>query len=215
LKSRETKKYQEKGDMREKILAVSKQMFIDQGFDATSIRNIAKKLACSPGTIYLYFKNKDELLFAVHDEGFKLLHERMYTKMGIKDPILRLKALARAYIQFAWDYPEYYDLMFSRPAPMNVLEAGHEGSVDFEEALWTSAMSSFGCFQESIQYAIEQGALVEKEIEKVTFSLWASVHGMVSLCLCNRMKMFPEHNREELVLNSINLITDLFTDNKT
>lgn len=196
--------------MREKILDVSKLMFSNQGFDKTSLRSIAKKLGISPGTIYLYFKNKDDLLFAVHEEGFKLLHERMQAKMGIKDPIFRLKEIARAYIQFAWDFPEFYDLMFSKSAPMNVLEENHGDINTVEEAMWTSAMSSFGCLVESVAYAMEKGVFIKDEVEKITFSLWASVHGMVSLCLCNRMKMFPNHNTEELVLTSINLITDLF-----
>lgn len=195
--------------MREKILDVSKRMFVDQGFDKTSLRNIAKKLAISPGTIYLYFKNKDDLLFAVHEEGFKLLYERMETKMGIKDPILRLKEIARAYIQFAWDFPEYYDLMFTHSAPMNAVEDKHM-SIHEEEPMWPSAMNSFGCLHQSVEYAIQKGVFMNEEVAKITFSLWASVHGMVSLCICNRMKMFPDHNIEELVLNSIDLVTDLF-----
>lgn len=196
--------------MRKKILDVSKLMFVEQGFDKTSLRSIAKKLSISPGTIYLYFKNKDDLLFAVHEEGFKLLHERMKVKMGIKEPVLRLKEIARAYIQFAWDFPEYYDLMFSQSAPMNVIESNHVDIEEVEEAMWPSAMNTFGCLHESVAYAIKQGVFLNEEVEKITFSLWASVHGMVSLCLCNRMKMFPDHNIEELVLNSIDLVTDLF-----
>lgn len=190
--------------MREKILDISKIMFVEQGYDKTSLRSIAKKLSISPGTIYLYFKNKDDLFFAIHEEGFKLLHERMKAKMGIKDPVFRLKELSRAYIQFAWDFPEYYDLMFSQSAPMNAIEE------ELEEAMWPSAMNSFACLHESVAYAIKQGAFIQEEVEKITFSLWGAVHGMVSLCLCNRMKMFPDHNVEELVLNSIDLVTDLF-----
>lgn len=200
--------------MRERILAVSKQMFANHGFEKTSLRKIAEKLKCSPGTIYLYFKNKDELLFAVHDEGFKLLHERMNARMGIKDPMLRLKELARAYIQFAWDFPEYYDLMFNKSAPMNVLEERHGPLDEVDEAKWTSAMSSFGCLYESVRYAIEKEILIEEEVEKITFGLWGAVHGMVSLCLCKRMQMFPNHSIEELVLKSTDMITDLFKRNK-
>lgn len=196
--------------MRERILDVAMKMFSEFGFEKTSWRAIAKELACSPGTLYLYFANKDELLFAVHDEGFKLLHERMQARMGIKDPMLRIKEMARAYIQFAWDYPEYYDLMFNKQAPMNVLEERHGPLDEVDEAKWTSAMSSFGCLYESVRYAMEKGVFIKEEIEKVTFSLWSSVHGMVSLCLCKRMMMFPNHNIEELVLKSTDLITDLF-----
>jgi AcrR family transcriptional regulator len=64
------RKEREKQEMREKILLVATEMFIEEGYDKTSIRKIADKIEYSPATIYLYFKDKDEIFHAIHDKGF-------------------------------------------------------------------------------------------------------------------------------------------------
>lgn len=65
------RKEREKEEMKTKILEAAKKLFLDHGFEKTSIRNIAEEIEYSPGTIYLYFKDKNELLFALHQEAFQ------------------------------------------------------------------------------------------------------------------------------------------------
>jgi AcrR family transcriptional regulator len=55
------RKEREKQEMRDLILNVATEMFIEEGYDKTSIRKIADKIEYSPATIYLYFKDKDEI----------------------------------------------------------------------------------------------------------------------------------------------------------
>ena len=64
------RKQREKEEMRELILDASRSIFLEKGYHQTSIRNIAEKIEYSPGTIYLYFKEKDEIFHALHEEGF-------------------------------------------------------------------------------------------------------------------------------------------------
>ena len=55
------RKEREKLEMRRKIVDVAKDLFIHEGFEKTSIRQIAEKIEYSPATIYLYFKDKTEI----------------------------------------------------------------------------------------------------------------------------------------------------------
>ena len=74
--------------MRLKILETAKQIFIEEGFEKASIRAIADRIEYSPATIYLYFKDKNELFFSVHEMGFEKLIEEMTTAIqGINDPL--------------------------------------------------------------------------------------------------------------------------------
>ena len=69
------RKEKHREDLRMKILDAAKVLFLRDGYDATSIRKIAEKIEFSPTTIYLYYKDKADIMFALHQEGFKLLGE--------------------------------------------------------------------------------------------------------------------------------------------
>ena len=56
-----TRKERQKEELKGKILQAAKELFMEKGFEDTSIRNIAEKIEYSPTTIYLYFKDKDDI----------------------------------------------------------------------------------------------------------------------------------------------------------
>ena len=64
------RKEREKEEMRRRILESAKKLFLELGYEKTSVRAIAEDIEYSPATIYLYFKDKNELLFALHQEAF-------------------------------------------------------------------------------------------------------------------------------------------------
>src|SRR5205807_9991232 len=61
---------QEKQELRQTILTTAAELFLEQGYDHFSLRKVAERIGYSPTTIYLYFRDKDDLLFTVVDEGF-------------------------------------------------------------------------------------------------------------------------------------------------
>ncbi|MEM7110562.1 MAG: TetR/AcrR family transcriptional regulator, partial [Bacteroidota bacterium] len=112
------RKEREKKEMRELILRTATKLFMENGYEKTSMRNIAEAMEYSPTTIYLYFKDKNELFYALSEEGFRMFFS--YLSQAPKDlpPMERLKELGRIYLKFAIDHPGYYDLMFILRAPM-------------------------------------------------------------------------------------------------
>ncbi|MCU0448183.1 MAG: TetR/AcrR family transcriptional regulator, partial [Microscillaceae bacterium] len=142
------RKEREKQEMRERILEVAKQMFLKDGYDKTSIRNIADKIEYSPGTIYQYFEDKDEIFFIIHQQGFDQLFAMMAQVNEIPNPLERLKTLGKVYMQFAIENPELYDLMFIMRAPMNnLLEKKKE---------WERGFASFDFLESIVKECIEQ-----------------------------------------------------------
>ena len=205
------RKAREKDELRRKILEAAMQLFVEKGFEATTIRQIAKKIEYSPGTIYLHFKSKDEIFFAIHEEAFDLLAERLTPQMEIKHPIERLQALGREYLNFAFEYPDYYDLMFIQQGPMKVIDEMHGfDEEDFSTQEWAAVMKSFGCLYQTVSEAIEQAYFKNKNVDLTTFSIWSSMHGMTSLCICQRMKMFPAWKPEEMITDAMNQMLEMF-----
>ena len=72
--------------MRRKILDAAFEMFVEVGYERTSIRAIAEKIEYSPATIYLYYKDKDELLYEVQREAFDLLAKSFAPLAEIRHP---------------------------------------------------------------------------------------------------------------------------------
>src|SRR5260221_9833654 len=60
----------EKQELRQAILAAAGELFLEQGYERFSMRKVAERIGYSPTTIYLYFRDKDDLLFTVIDDGF-------------------------------------------------------------------------------------------------------------------------------------------------
>lgn len=102
---------------RQLILDAARDTFAARGYDATSIRDVARKAGLSHGTIYLHFRDKDDLLYQVSEDEFARLLTRLRSLPRSQDPIQRLIAATRAIGRFGLDYPHQYGLLIGqRPA---------------------------------------------------------------------------------------------------
>ena len=115
------RKERDRVEMRERIIDVAIEMFVKDGYEKTSIRNIAEKIEYSPATIYLYYKDKDELLYDVQAQAFEKLDKTFRDKVDARDPLKRLEQIMKTYVWFGKNNPGLYDLMFIIRAPMNVV----------------------------------------------------------------------------------------------
>ena len=61
------------GDLKTRLLDVAEERFAEQGFDATSIRELAEQAGMNPAMVHYYFGSKRELLLAVLDRSFEPL----------------------------------------------------------------------------------------------------------------------------------------------
>ena len=187
--------------MRDRIVEAATQMFLEDGYEKTSIRNIADKIEYSPATIYLYFKDKDELFFAIHNIGFQLLLKEAEKASKIKNPLKRLQEIGVIYIDFALNNPEYYDLMFIMRAPMNALKEKLG-----DDQCWTYGETVFGILTLTVQECIDQKLIKSKDATIASMYTWSLVHGLVSLKIRERFKIMelPEEEIRKMLLLSLN-----------
>jgi len=187
-----TRKERQKEELRSKILDAAKELFIERGFESTSIRNIAERIEYSPTTIYLYFKDKDDIFFALHQEGFVLLNQYFKSLQNVADPFERLKAITRSYIAFALENPEIYDLMFISRSPMNAL------TKDRDDEKWEEGNKAFGALSNTVIECIQQGYFRGMDPEILSFTCWSMVHGICALEIRGRCSVISELNQENL-----------------
>jgi TetR/AcrR family fatty acid metabolism transcriptional regulator len=94
------------GDKRERILAAAERVFARRGFFAARVSEIAKDAGVADGTIYLYFKSKDELLISLFEQRMKQVNAVLRTALASETkPVAQLRALIRSYLRLVHDEP--------------------------------------------------------------------------------------------------------------
>jgi AcrR family transcriptional regulator len=197
-----TRKERQKEELRGKILEAAKELFIQRGFEETSIRNIAERIEYSPTTIYLHFKDKDDIFYALHQEGFVLLNQYFKALQNVVDPFERLKAITKAYISFALENREFYDLMFISRSPMNALTDKHDEK-------WEEGNKAFGALSGTVTQCIEKGYFKGMDPEILSFTCWSMAHGICSLEIRGRCSVISDANQENLSSKAGDIIIEM------
>jgi len=164
------------------------QLFVQEGFENVSIRRIAEIIEYSPTTIYLYFSDKDEIFFHLHEMGFQKMMEMNKDLDEIHNPLLRLHKMGENYIQFGMENPELYDLMFIQKEPMEKLtEMGCN---------WENGDAALTRLRNTITECMDKGYIAKGDPTVLSLSVWSMVHGLVSLATRERLeKLVPEKDK--------------------
>ena len=167
-------------DLKRLILDTTRRLLISDGYPSLSMRKIAREINYSATSIYLHFKNKDALCHALIDEGMQMLLEqqREIARKYAGDVIERLRELCAGYISFGLEYPEYYEIMF-------LLHPDFENR--FPAASYRRARRNLELFKLTLDEGIQHGKVEEKDTYATTNSVWASLHGAVSILLARRL----------------------------
>ena len=193
----EERKNREREEMRQLILKTAMKLFLDDGIENVSLRRIAEKIEYSPASIYSYFKDKSEIIMALHNEGFEKLYALQLSLDGIDDPLEKLMQMGRIYINFALENPDYYDLMFI---------AKGIGDKICEKNEWKAGERSYNYLRENVKQCIEQEYLIKSDVDAVTFVFWSIVHGMASLIIRGRCVMMPDEFIKQAIEGGLNFI---------
>lgn len=194
------RKQREKEDMRILIMDAARQIFLEKGYELTSIRAIAEKIEYSPGTIYLYFKDKDEIFHLLHEEGFRRMLEKMSVLAHVADPFERLKAIGRVYMEFARNNADFYHLMFIMAKPME-----HEK----EEGKWQMGDNTLSYLKDVLRQCQAQGRFKGLDVEALSFTIWSAMHGMCALMISQRCRAYPDADPIELMGHGFNVLVSM------
>ncbi len=185
--------------MRQLIVRTAMKLFAGDGIDNVSIRKIAEAIDYSPGSIYSYFKDKGEIIHAIHNEGFEKLFALQQSLDSIKDPRERLAKMGELYIKFAMENKDYYDLMFIAKGVAEKIQ---------EKKEWDAGQRSYNSLRTTVAECIEKGYLKDTDIDAATFAMWGFVHGMASLIIRGRCAMMPDEVVQQILKGSLKFIYD-------
>jgi AcrR family transcriptional regulator len=102
--------------VRRAILDAARELFVTEGYQNVSIRKVAERIEYSPAAIYLYFPSKDDIFFALAEEGFRLLGDPVdfvnRDRIASLEPLDRIRAIFWRVYEFSCEHPQYFALMF-------------------------------------------------------------------------------------------------------
>lgn len=185
------RKARQKKFLRQEILDAASELFVKDGYENVSMRRIADKIEYSPTTIYLYFKDKAELLEQVCQETFarlSLVLARIQQQPG--DPVERLKRGLVAYIKFGLENPHHYRATFMMPVPEGFNEEKYHQPD-------SPGMQAFDFLRRCVSDCVSAGKFRKVDVELVSQTFWAGIHGLTALLITHRH--FPWVEREQVI----------------
>lgn len=185
------RKQREKQEMRQRILNGARKVFLQNGYEQTSMRNIANEISYSAGVIYFHFKDKGEIFQELHKEGFNLLLRQLRVLDSVIDPFERLKASGRAFIQFAQENKDYYNLMFLVEEPLK----------NTEESGFQIAKEAIKHLHDLVLACQQAGRFKDMDTEYLTFMILSAIHGICALFCKDRTMSFEHKTNKELMEN--------------
>ena len=193
----------ERTETRDRILDAARELFISEGYDGVSMRQIADKIEYTPTAIYGHFADKESLFLELCHEDFHRLAVRFTALGDIADPIERIRRIGHAYIDFGINNPNHYRMMFMTAHP--AVDDSHNerlGKGNPEE-------DSYEFLKLTVVEALRAGAFREDltDPDLIAQTLWGAVHGVISLQIAKSadhwVSWVPLEKRSELMIEGI------------
>ena len=163
-----------------KILDAARGLFLSEGYANVSMRKIADRIEYSPGAIYSYFRSKEDIFFALAEEGleFARTHCASPADSGAQ-PLERVRDAFWRFYTFSREQPEYFRLIFIDSAVPRI-------SRDWEQL--TSMRELRHDIEHDIQQCIDAGVFPRVESAAAVFRiLWTAVYGAAVIRLSQRL----------------------------
>lgn len=168
------------GDLRRRILDTTRHLLVTDGYKRLSMRKIARAIGYSATSIYLHFENKDALVHTLIDEGMAKMYAafRAVVAAHSEDPVARLEALCRSYVDFGRENPEYYEIMYMLHP---------EDMARFPAEKYRRARRNLELIVDTLAEGARRGRMVVEDPLVAATAIWAALHGAVSLLFSRRL----------------------------
>lgn len=173
MRSETTARDRKRQRSRAGILAAARELVLEQGADAVSLREVAARAGYSPASLYEYFGSKEEIVRALASEVATRLLARLAAVPASLAAPRRLARLGESYIAFARENPQDYLLLFSH------LRSGRRAH---EDAL--PPASPYGLVRAAAAAGLAEGSFAaRRSADDIAYGVWAYAHGAAMLQL--------------------------------
>jgi TetR/AcrR family transcriptional regulator len=200
------RKEREKQQRRNDIIDAAERIFFRRGFDNSTMDEVAAEAELSKGTLYLYFKSRDDLKFAIFMRGSEILVKMMDKNLEDEnDGYNNLLALAGSFIRFSREFPDYFNLfMHFESKRMNDLNIDQD-----QIQVYLKEQSPLALVGQEVVRGIEDGSLRD-DLPPEVFSatLWSQMLGVL-MVLNNKADLYEIFNlkADEILQTHLELVS--------
>ncbi|MGD0493056.1 MAG: TetR/AcrR family transcriptional regulator [Steroidobacteraceae bacterium] len=172
---------EEKERRRAEILDAAEALYAKTGWEAVTVDQVARSARLSRGLVYVYFHDKEDLLFAIGERAMQLLRDRFGAAVGGPGSGLEhVEAIGRAYTGYALEFPHYFDFCSRFQSRSMGVEPGAN-----ESACRVAGDQVIARVVEVIESGIRDGSIRADVGDPLllAFSLWAFTHGVTQLVI--------------------------------
>jgi AcrR family transcriptional regulator len=171
------RKEREKERRRQQIIVAAKRVFSEKGFNKATMEDIAKEAELSPGTLYLYFKNKEELYASLSLRILQYLHIRV-THVNRETSLTPDKKLS-ALMEAMYDVYEFDPLIIINMFHLQSSETLKNLSESLLDEIKDLSKKSIGAIAKIFEEGIEQGIYEDRHPTALADIFWAMFSGVV------------------------------------
>jgi TetR/AcrR family transcriptional regulator len=172
---------EEKERRRAEILDATETLYAKKGWDAVTVDQVARSARLSRALVYVYFRDKEELLFAIGERAMRLLRDRFIEAAASHARGMdQVEAIGHAYMAYAHEFPHYFDFCSRFHAHSVAIDPGsHEG------ACRAAGDEAIGALVQAIEAGMRDGSIRPDVGEPVLLAttLWAFTHGIIQLAM--------------------------------
>mgnify|MGYP001822481206 CR=1 FL=1 len=158
---------------RDQILKCACALFLSDGIDGFSMRKLAACVGCTAPALYRHYESKEEVIQDVIAEAYRLFGQYLYRALEGRDPAERFILAGRSYFAFAMEQPALYEIIYM---PNEIL-----GGASVQAGVADQACAIGQFWADRVREMMDAGYLKEGDPFKVSNTLWAHAHGMISI----------------------------------
>ena len=182
----------EKELRRKQILDAARKLLFETGMNAISINKIAAEAELGVGTIYFYYKNKEEIFAALQEEGLKLLHkeiEKIYKQKKTADK--KIKEMGLRYLQFTNEKKDYFDIIsYFLSSSEVIFPPNLKTQIDLSGNKIISLISS------TVEDGIKDGLFKPVDSRRFSIMFWGTIHGLVQFKKLKNTILYGDNHKE-------------------
>jgi len=172
---------EEKERRRAEILDAAEALYANKGWDALTVDQVARSARLSRALVYIYFRDKEDLLFAIGERAMRLLHDRFKAAIaGTARGMDQVDAIGRAYMGYAHEFPHYFDFCTRfQSHSMETDSSTNEGACE------VAGDQVLGTVVQAIETGIRDGSIRADIGDPLLFALtlWAFTHGIIQIAM--------------------------------
>lgn len=185
------------------LLEAARALFFEKGYASTTMEQVARRAGLSKRSVYLYFKNKDELFISVASEGISHLQRRLAELDLESDSVEALMtATTEVYLAFAHDEPEYFRIIFRDTTAEMVANASPELRARVAE----QEHACLDVVARIVARGIDEGAIPPVDPMETALIFWGTVTGIILLSLGGSQTVLMHKSREQMIERAVRVL---------